>query len=376
MTAPQGGRRARLVAALSGSALSALAAGGAAGAASSRRNPLQIAGLFLLPIVVVAVIGVAMQGYSDPVFSVGFLDRSGGAVARALRAGLEAAPSVRVRDYDDSEAMRAAVYRGRLHAGVLIPAGWNGEGDLELMASAAGVGAVVVRAISDAGLAAALEPGLARTVPSRVYDGGHEGSPPIGFHYTAPANLVLFLVVGGMISSTGMLTMRRRGITLRLLATPARTGDLLLLMLAGPAQVMAAQALFLVTSTALGFGVPWGSPLGVFLLTASLIAVCLALGLLMATVFRSPEQAFSLAPLLSIVVGMLGGCMWPLTVVPAWLREAGHLLPTAWAMDGYLALIFERAEVAAVLPQAGVLLAMALGIGALGALRLRTRMSG
>lgn len=351
-----------------------VAAAAAAGAASSRRSPGQAAGLFLLPVVVIAVIGVAMQGYSDPVFSVGFLDRSGNAIARSLRDGLDALPAVRVRDYDDAGAMRAAVYRGRLHAGVVVPAGWNGEDDLELLASAAGVGAIVVRAIADARLADAVSPRLARPVPSRVYDGSNEGRPPIGFHYTAPSNLVLFLVVNGMISSTGMLMMRRRGITERLLATPARTSELILLMIVGPAQVMVVQSAFLVTITALAFQVPWGDPLGVVLLTAALVAVCLGVGLTMATVFRTPEQAFSLAPLLAICAGMLGGCMWPLTVVPAWLREAGHLLPTAWAMDGYLAMIFERASTADILPEVAVLLAMAAVLGGVGATRLRTRM--
>ena len=67
--------------------------------------------------------------------------------------------------------------------------------------------------------------------------------------------------------------MRRRGIARRLLATPARTWELLMLMLVGPAQVMIVQALFLLGSTALAFGVPWGDPLGVFLLTLSLILV-------------------------------------------------------------------------------------------------------
>jgi ABC-2 type transport system permease protein len=363
MTTPSEVRRPRL--------LATLIAASSAGAASSRRDRGMVAGLFLLPLLIITIIGVAMRGYSDPVFTVGFLDQSGSAMSLALREALAAEPVVRVRDYTSADAMRAATYRGRLHAGVLVPEGWQGETDLELYATAAGVGAIVVRSIADARLARTLAPEAAQSVPSRVHDGGTERSPPIGFHYTAPSNLVLFLVISGIVSSTGLLVMRRRGITHRLLATPARTVELILLMLISPAQIMVVQALFLLASTALAFGVPWGDPLGVALLTTSLIAVALSLSLFMTTIFRTPEQAFSLAPLIAIGAGMLGGCMWPLSIVPAWLREAGHVLPTAWAMDGYLDLIFERGTFWDVLPNAGVLLAMAMVFGTIGTIRFR-----
>ena len=126
---------------------------------------------------------------------------------------------------------------------------------------------------------------------------------------------------------------------------------------------------------ALAFGVPWGDPIGVLLLTTAVVLVSIALSLFMSSVFRSPEQAFSLAPLIGIAAGMLGGLMWPLSIVPVWMRQAGHALPTAWAMDGYLALIFARASVSDILPEIGALLAMTLVLGGIGALRLRAEFS-
>ncbi len=355
--------------------LATVVAASAAAALSHVRQGGIVTGLFLLPIVVITIVGVAMRGYSDPVFTVGFLDEQGGAEARALREALADEPTVRIRDYRDVAPMHAAVYRGRLHAGVVVPPDWTGAGDLEIHATAAGVGAIVVRAIAEARLARAVDPEATRVVPSRVHDGSREGSPPIGFQYTAPSNVVLFLMVSGLVSCTGVLFMRQQGIARRLVATPARTGELLMLVLVGPAQLMLGQATFLIVSTALAFQVPWGDPIAVVAITLALIAVALSLTLLMSTVFRTPQQAFSLAPLISIAVGMLGGCMWPLTIVPAWLRDLGHLFPTAWAMDGYLALVFEQAGWRDVLPEVAVLLVMAAVLGTVGAMRFRARLA-
>lgn len=364
---PEPGRRARL--------LATLVAASAASGASTRRDGGIAVGLFLLPLVVITIVGVAIQGYGEPVFTVGFLDAQGGLEAAALRAALADEPTVRIRDYRDPMRMQAGVYRGRLHAALRVPDDWDGRSDLEIQSTGAGVGAVVVRAIAEARLARAVAPEATRPVPSRVHDGGRERRPPIGFHYTAPSNLVLFLLVSGLVSCTGVLGMRQRGITRRLVATPARTTELVALVLVGPAQLMIVQAGFLVVCTALAFGVPWGDWLGVLALTAATIAVALSLTLLMATLFRTPQQAFSLAPLLSIAAGMLGGCMWPLSIVPAWLRDLGHLLPTAWAMDGYIDLVFGAAGIVDVLPEVGILLAMASVFGAVGAFRFRARLS-
>ena len=362
-----GERRGRLAA--------TVVAAAASGFASTRRDSGVAVGLFLLPLLVIGLIGVAIQGYSDPVFTVGFIDDSGSAEAAAFREALASEPTVRIRDYADVQPMHLAVYRGRLHAGVRVPSGWTGQEDLDIHATAAGVGAIVVRAIAEARLARALAPERARDVPSRVHDGSTEGSPPIGFDYTAPSNLVLFLMVSGMVASSGVLLLRQRGITRRLLATPARTGELVMMTLVAPGQMMVVQAVFLIASTGLAFGVDWGQPLAVGLVTLALISTALSLTLLASTLFRTPEQAFSLAPLVAICVGMLGGCMWPLAVVPAWLRDAGHAFPTAWAMDGYLALGFGDGGLVDVLPHVGALLAMTAIFGTIGWVRFRNRMA-
>jgi ABC-2 type transport system permease protein len=70
---------------------------------------------------------------------------------------------------------------------------------------------------------------------------------------------------------------------------------------------------------------------------------------------RTEEQAISLAVVLGIVCGLLGGCMYPLDVVGPVVRGVGHVVPQAWAMDAFVKLIYDHDGLIAVLPEIGVL---------------------
>lgn len=349
------------------------------GRASNRRDRAVALGLFAMPVFVMAMVGLALRGYSTPTLWVGVLGAAEGPAARALVERLERDPHVRVRHYDDREAMRIAVYRGRLHGGLSLPRDWDGAGDLEFYASQAGAGTPVIRSILDSVLARLADP-----MPSAadagaeidVLDGETLGSPPVGYQYTAPSNLVLFVILNGIVGAGGLVGLRRTGLGWRLLAAPVSRASLAVALAIAPLQLMAMQAVFLLAIGALIFDVSWGSPLGVLLVTLSLILAGAMLSILLGTVFRTESQATSFGPFLGILLGMLGGCMWPLEIVPGWVSAIGHLFPTAWAMDGYLALSFGRVAWQEILPEVGALLGMAAVFGSVGGIRLQRQLSG
>jgi ABC-2 type transport system permease protein len=68
---------------------------------------------------------------------------------------------------------------------------------------------------------------------------------------------------------------------------------------------------------------------------------------------------------------MLGGCMWPLEIVPPVMRTVGHAVPHAWAMDAWTALALDGEGVGAVTTELLVLAAFALVLGTIAVLRLR-----
>jgi len=68
---------------------------------------------------------------------------------------------------------------------------------------------------------------------------------------------------------------------------------------------------------------------------------------------------------MGIVFGMLGGTMWPLSVVSPVMRAIGHFTPQAWAMDAWNLIInegsgFATRQMAVLLVYAVVLSVLAL----------------
>jgi ABC-2 type transport system permease protein len=120
------------------------------------------------------------------------------------------------------------------------------------------------------------------------------------------------------------------------------------------------------------FHVDWGhSPAGLALIAVTFAAACAGFGLLFGALYRTPEQAGATGWIAPLVMAAMGGCWWPLEVVPPWMRVAGHVFPTAWAMDGFHRLISFGEGVGAVWPLALMLIGYAVGATALAVRFLR-----
>ncbi len=71
--------------------------------------------MFLLPVAIMAIVGVAMGGYSTPSLVAGVIDRAGSDASGELIAAIADNPHTRIRLYDDQEKMRLATFRGCRH---------------------------------------------------------------------------------------------------------------------------------------------------------------------------------------------------------------------------------------------------------------------
>ena len=361
--------------------------------------------MILLPVLITLIIGVSIFKSVDTL-SVGLVTRdSAGALSKELASQIRSTKGFQVEELDSVEAARKAIRRSNILAAVIIPKDYDAalrRGDrvsVEILvdpvrnapiAARERVGAIIAsqaELVQAARFASTTRGGsfddnlarakrLSADTGNRVgVDVGVVGSAreaiPTGFGYTAPANLVLVVFINSLVAGAILIDNRRMGLTKRMLSTPLTSGRVLLGEALGRFAISLVQGAIILVIGALLFGVDYGNLLGAILIVIMISLVATAIAMLVGTIFRTPEQAGSVGPIIGIGMGMLSGCMWPLEIVSAPMRAAGHIFPQAWAMDGFIKLIARGASVADILPELGMLSAFALVLLPLGAWRLR-----
>jgi ABC-2 type transport system permease protein len=187
--------------------------------------------------------------------------------------------------------------------------------------------------------------------------------------------LVLFVFINSLAGGAAIVSTRRSGVYARALAAPVGAGSLVLGEAVAYLALALVQSALIVGIGSLAFGVSWGDPLAAGLLIAVWALVGTGAGVLSGAFFRTPEQANAIGPALGIGMGMLGGCMWPLAMVPSWLRTIGHAVPQAWAVDAWTELLSRGGGVLDILRELAVLTAFAVALLALASLGLRRRLT-
>lgn len=343
--------------------------------------------ILLLPVVLSVVLGTVVGG-DDGRLDVAITSGPDVAINRDLDAALAASPHVRIHRYANDHAVDAAVRSGEVDAGLLVPADYAARAR-----SSAPLGLAVLTRPGDPAAGAdrwvvegALRAHLTRIVAQRAgrpiapapARRAAAPAPPSagGYGYVLPANLVLFVFVNSLGAAGALAAARAGGITRRLVLAPVPTGVLLAALVAARTAVALFQAAMLIAVGRVVFGVHWGPVVPVAAVVVLFALVSAGAALVVGTTARSLEQAIAVGAPLGIVLGMLAGCMWPLSIVPPALRAVGHLVPHAWAVDALQALHQPGARAGAVTGDLAVLAAFAAAVLAVGALRLRASLTG
>lgn len=103
---------------------------------------------------------------------------------------------------------------------------------------------------------------------------------------------------------------------------------------------------------------PHPEALVVISLAASLAAT--GLGLLLASVAKTPEQVGALGAFLVVTLAALGGIMVPRFLMPELMQRIALITPHAWALDGYLDVLVRGEGLGGVMNEIAVLLGFAV----------------
>jgi len=150
-----------------------------------------------------------------------------------------------------------------------------------------------------------------------------------------PAMLIMFIMFQVM---TFFLVLwvedLRTGKIKRIIMSPTRPRDLLAGQLVARLVWAALQVIVILGVGSLVMGVrlnvPWvsfGVVIAAFMLTAA------SIGMLLGSCFKTSEKANAVGVIVSLVMAALGGCWWPLEIVPGAMRAVASVLPTGQAMD-------------------------------------------
>lgn len=116
-----------------------------------------------------------------------------------------------------------------------------------------------------------------------------------------------------------------------------------------------------------------GSALAYLLLALSLSLAACSLGLLLAALARSGEQALLLGGGINIILAAIGGIMVPKSVMPEAMSQLAQVSPMSWALDAFLTLLVGQGDLADIAPDCARLLLFALLLGSTGLFLFRKR---
>ena len=363
--------------------------------------------VFVFPILLIVLIGLQFGGPGGFALAVHAPDGVGG-LGRELVDALDARDEVRVEFVSSSTEALDLVGRGSVSGALLVPAGYDEalrsgravevsfvttpdaagpalrqvvasavSDQAQLLGAATLVAATAESTFDDALLAArnavAAVPGVAVDVTVVGQDALAEEFAGLGqFDLGASQQLALFVFVTSLSAAAALIQTREYGVAHRLLSAPVTTRTIITGELLGRFAVAALQAFYIMVGTAVVFGVRWGDPVGALLLVVAFSAVAAGVAMVLGSVLDNAGTAAGAGVGVGLGVSALGGSMVPIEIMPPVMQQVALATPHAWLLDGFADLVRRGATAVDVLPQVGVLLAMALATCLLAA-RLHQR---
>lgn len=363
------------------------------------RDRANIFFIFVLPVVLILVLGI--------VFGSGFTSRIALIVpddddlASEIATDVSASTAFDTVSVEDVETARAQVRRNDIDAVIVIPTGYgdaliNGDKvEIAYFATPTG-GGFDVRSVVEAAIArqaaliraarfASEETGVDVTAAletARLVQGSIaaistevEGEASSGtggqFDLGAAQQLLLFMFLTALTSSTALIQSRRLGVSHRMLSTPTTPGTIIGGETLGRFLVVMLQGVFIILAAGFLFNVEWGDPVAAVLVVTAFGLTGTGAGMLLGSTFSNEQQAGGLAIFGALMLGALGGSMVPLEIFPDTMVTVAHFTPHAWGNDAFATLIRHGGGVADIATELVVLTTYGVALIALSSFMFR-----
>jgi len=192
-----------------------------------------------------------------------------------------------------------------------------------------------------------------------------EGGIELFFAVLFPGFAVMFIFFILSFASSSLLMERESGALRRILAAPIPRGAVLAGKMIAYMLLACLQVVLLFTLGSLVFKMPLGnSPISLVLLTLVTAFVATSMGVFVAAISKSSNQAGNLGLILAFILAAIGGAL-PLSNIPLSRTEGfisiiSKFTPHAYAVEGYYRVMTEKAGLEQIWLQLVVLLGMGI----------------
>ncbi|MBW4081616.1 ABC transporter permease [Paenibacillus sp. S150] len=325
---------------------------------ASRRGMLTY---ILLPSIVVAIIIFVTGGVEGSTPTVLYTNMDTGAAGKHLLAELENTGDYKLVSRSDEAALKEGITQQEGEAGIWIPAGYTAQlaggqqpqlSIYELRATEASIMVKMkVNAIAgemlgtaqtvqaagggtgdaEAGLGAILKQAEQHNVGSTRTDYDLYPRETLG----VITGLTLMFLMGLVTSTVSLIMDDRKGRTMmRMFSAPVRSYEIALGNFLGSFMMGVIQIAVVLTLGKWVFRYDYEVPMYLyFLVLAAFMLVSMGIASTVAGLVRNPRNAGMLNSLILTPTCMLGGCFWPISLMPDYMQKAANFMPQKWAIQ-------------------------------------------
>lgn len=366
------------------------------------------------PLVMAALIGLAFGG-SGFSARIAVVDADGSEMSQSIASGLvsqtPADAPLRFERVADVDTARARLSAGQVDAVIVVPKGFGSA----IPAMATGVtpppldvivdankriAGDVTRSIADGisarisasvlavatALAVGPQPPDAARVQQIVAAGRDVSVPialdqvdvagrynPVAYFGASMGILFLFFTVGA--GARSLIIERKEGTLARVRAAPLDDNSVLLGKSIGVLLLGLASLLTIWVVTTVGFRAPWGDPVAVVLVIASVVFAVAGISTMVTGLARTDAQADGLTSILAFGFALLGGSFQQPGSLPGVFARLALLTPNGWALKAFTQIGAAGATTVDVLPSIAVLLVMGTVTTLVGLRALRGKLA-
>jgi len=375
-----------------------------------------MAAMLVIPIILSMIMGYAQRNEKLGYVPMAVVDEDGSALSKALVAGISQKEGLKVIETENREEAGVLLKNENAEVAVFILKGFedniqNGQthGILELVKSPTTVSSELIKEIVAAEVVRLRASELAYDWITRRYkENGTDVRitreeiwahvenylnpvPPMTILYEeiegAPVSLedvsippyaaasvgvlVLFVMLTLIFGSGWVCEERSNGTFNRIFSSP---GSLLPVYLGNTLALSVIglfQTLLFVIIQRLVFDITMLTGFCSWLVMMAYILCAASVSMLMASLFKTAAQLQAVAPVFSIITGLMGGCLWNVAGIPKELVPITRLTPQGWALSAITALYANPNQWDYAIPSLRMLLAAALILLAVSYMLLR-----